>query len=58
MTIAENEQLKAEVAYHIHQTQIMFQLNESLDKEKSEVSRSLQLTKEVIILFYTYHVFF
>ncbi|XP_024388375.1 uncharacterized protein [Physcomitrium patens] len=46
MTIAENEQLKAEVAYHIHQTQIMFQLNESLDKEKSEVSRSLQLTKE------------
>lgn len=44
----ENEQLKKEVGYHMQQTEVLLLQNEKLIKEIGEVTRSLQLNKEVI----------
>lgn len=48
----ENEQLKKEVGYHIQQTEVLRLHNEKLINEIGEVTRSLQLAKEVRLCLY------
>jgi len=55
-TIMENEQLRKEVGYHTHQTEMLVQQNQKLVNELSDITRNTQLSKEVKCNFYNFFI--